>query len=479
MKIFNLYLTLFLLLHTMMLKAGNDTTRIVVLSVNDMHAKIDNFPRFKSLVDSIRSVHPYVLLLSAGDNFTGNPVVDQYPEKGYPIIEMMKLSGFNASALGNHEFDYGQEVLAARLSQAGFPFLVANISYTGTRPLDTKPYTIIRLDNGLKAGILGVIQTNEAGLPDTHPSKMEGIKFGRGLEVAQEYKWLADSCDLLIGLSHLGFETDVELAEKMGEFDLIVGGHTHTLVANPREYNGVMVMQGGSGLRYVTMTSLFFVDGKITGKEAKILKVDNHTGIDQELNSLLEVYNDNKELKEVIGTALNDITGNNELGSLMTDAMAAVEPIEIAFQNNGGIRIDRLPKGEISIKDVYKLDPFGNEIILFQMNTKEIKSLIINSYNRNKEIDLQVSGLNYTVITGKDGNARKVILSHADGTKFKKRKRINVGISSYIASSYTFDHSDEGRSLYIITAQSLINYIKSRKQVDYQGVVRAFEKPEN
>ncbi|MBW6490043.1 MAG: bifunctional metallophosphatase/5'-nucleotidase [Lentimicrobium sp.] len=478
MKILKFCLYFIFLMPGLILNAGNDTTRVVVLSVNDMHAKIDNFPKFKSLVDSIRSVHPYVLLLSAGDNFTGNPVVDQYPEKGYPIVEMMNLTGFDASALGNHEFDYGQDVLAARLFQAEFPFLAANLFYTGQTPLDIKPYTIITLNNGLKAGILGLIQINEAGLPDTHPSRLTGIEFSAGIEVAQEYNWLADSCNIFIGLSHLGFEADVKLAEKMGEFDLIVGGHTHTLVTNPKEYNGVMVMQGGSGVRYVTMTTFCLVDKKIISKKSQILQVDKHSRSDAELESLLEIYNDNRELNEVIGKAISDIVGKDELGCLMTDAMAAIHPIEIAFQNNGGIRIDRLPKGEIRIKDVYKLDPFGNEIILYQMTAKEIKSLIINAYNRDKEIDLQVSGLSYTVVTDKDGFAKDAILTFADGNQAIENRTFIVGISSYIASSYTFDHTDEGRSLYTITAQSLINYIKLAKEVDYHGAVRAFAKSE-
>ena len=191
-----------------MASAQKDTTRIVLLSVNDMHAKIDNFPRFKSLVDSIKGCHENVLLLSAGDIFTGNPVVDQYPDKGYPMIQLMNLTGFNASALGNHEFDYSWKHLdSLRMN----PILCANIFYNEAPPLDIKPYVIIKLGNGVSVGILGLIQINEAGLPDSHPSRLSGISFKPGIEVAPDYKWLADSCNIVIGLSHLGFETDVEV----------------------------------------------------------------------------------------------------------------------------------------------------------------------------------------------------------------------------------------------------------------------------
>ncbi len=462
------------ILLTMALNASaqKDTTRIVLLSVNDMHAKIDNFPRFKSLVDSIRGCHKNVLLLSAGDIFTGNPVVDQYHDKGYPMIQLMNLTGFNASALGNHEFDYGQEVLAKRIAQAEFPILSANVSFDEAPPLDIKPYTIITLDNGLKIGILGLIQINDAGIPDTHPSRLQGISFKPGIEIAPDYKWLADSCNLVIGLSHLGFETDVVLAEKMGTFDVIIGGHTHTLVSNPREYNNVLILQSGSGLKYVTMTTLCIVDKQVVGKKAQVLEVQKHQHTDAALDSLLAQFNDNKELNQVIGIALNDISGKDELGSMMTDAMTSIEPLEIAFQNNGGIRVDQFPQGDISIKDVYKLDPFGNEIIHFKMSAKEIKSLIINSFNREKELDLQVSGLNYTVITNKEGLATDAVITLPNGSIPDDTRLFETGVSSYIASSYTFDHADEGTSLYTITAQSLINFIKEKKVIDYKDVKR-------
>ena len=475
MKIFRICFFALLLAMVAPAHAGSDTTRIVVLTVNDMHAKIDNFPRFKSLVDSIRSQHKDVLLLSAGDIFTGNPVVDQYPEKGYPIIEMMNITGFGATALGNHEFDYGQEVLAKRIAQADFPFLSSNVFFDSAHLLNIKPYTFLTMENGIKIGILGMIQINPAGIPDTHPSKLEGISFKKGSEIAPEYKWLRDSCDVFIGLSHLGYEDDIELAKQMGTFDMIAGGHTHTIVALPGDHNGVLVVQGGSGLRFVTMTTLTLVNKKIVDKESFLLEIDKHLHTDAVLDTLLAKFNDNKELNHVIGTALNNITGKNELGSLMTDAMTSIAPLEIAFQNDGGIRIGQITKGDISIKDVYNLDPFGNEIIQFRLTTKEIKSLIVNSYNREKELDLQVSGATYTVFVNDEGYATDAIVRLPDGSIPEESRVFNVGLSSYIASSYTFDHTDEGTSLFIITAQSLINYIMEHKALDYSGVVRISE----
>ena len=475
MRIFRICFYTFLLTMVVQAHASIDTTRVVVLSANDMHAKIDNFPRFKSLVDSIRTQNKDVILLSAGDIFTGNPVVDQYPEMGYPVIEMMNITRFDATALGNHEFDYGQEVLAKRIAQADFPFLASNIVFDSAPPLNIKPYIFLTTKNGIKIGILGMIQINEGGIPDTHPSKLDGISFTKGIEVAPEYMWLKDSCDIFIGLSHLGFEDDIEMAMQTGTFDMIAGGHSHTVVAYPQEHNGVLVVQGGSSLNYVTMTTFYLVNKEIVEKESKLLDVGKHINTDAVLDSMLIKFNDNKELNQGIGAALNDITGKNELGSMMTDAMTSIAPLEIAFQNNGGIRIGRLPKGEISIGAVYNLDPFGNEIILFKMTTDEIRSLIINAYNRKKEIDLQISGATYTVFTNDEGLATDATLRLSDGSIPEGSRVFNTGLSSYLASTYNFDHTDEGTSLNIITAQSLINYIKMKKALDYTGIVRVSE----
>lgn len=455
---------------------GSDTTTVVILSVNDMHAKIDNFPRFKAMVDSIRQAEEYVILLSAGDIFTGNPVVDQFPEKGQPMIELMNRTGFSASAVGNHEFDYGQEVLARRMNEAQFPFLSANILPDSGNSVRFKPYVIITLENGIRIGILSLIQVNDAGLPDTHPSRLEGLTFPGGLKVAPSYASLRDSCDVFIALTHLGYETDIELAGILPSLDLILGGHSHTLVKTPAVFNDVLIMQAGSGLRYLTKTTLKLYDKKLISRQAETLNITAFSKSDEEMEQLIMKFNDNKELNEVIGTALNDISGSDELGSMMTDAMAAIAPVEIAFQNNGGIRVDNFPKGDITIKNVYQLDPFGNEIILFYLTPSEIRSLILNAYNRERAIDLQTSGISYTVLTDAAGEGLDVEILLSDGSVPDEGKAYATGISSYIASSYQFDHKDEGISLYTITAQSLINFIRNKKALDYKGVKRTFVK---
>lgn len=453
-----------------------DTVKVVILSVNDQHAKIDNYGQLKALVDKIRSENNHVLLFAAGDNFTGNPIVDMYEDRGFPIIDLMNDIGFSATAIGNHEFDYGQETLLKRIQQAHFPFLSANIKDPSGK-LKFKPYEIIKLNTGLKVGVVSAIQLGMGGIPDSHPSNLKNLVFTDGISEIKKLSSLRDSCNIFIALTHLGFEKDLELAEALPQLDLILGGHTHTLTKPAHIANGVTIMQSGSGVRSLGKTTVYLVDNTIVKVVPEMITINTFKGSDEKINRKLEVYNDNKELNKVIGNCANKISGSDELGSMMTDAVTSLESVDIAFQNEGGIRIDYLNAGPITIKDIYKLDPFGNEVILIKMKASEIKSLLLNSYkNAENDIDLQVSGLTYTIITDNNKNAVNVDMRLPNGKKIKKRKGYNVGLSSYIASSYSFDHKDPGKSLFITTAQSLINYISAKKEVDYKGVKRAFAK---
>lgn len=453
--------------------ASGDTTKVVILSINDQHAKIDNYGQLKAAVDKIRGEYQHVLLFAAGDNFTGNPVVDQYPDKGFPIIDLMNVTGFNASAVGNHEFDYGQETLKKRMLQANFQFLNANIKDSSAKPAFT-PYKVFTLDNGIKVGVISAIQRGSNGLPDSHPSNLKGLSFTDGIQELKNYNHIKDSCNVFIAVTHLGFEDDIRLAGEMPALNIIMGGHTHTLTKPAHIANGVTIMQAGSSVKNLSKATVYLVDGKVVKIAPEMISLASYAADDEEVIKKLEIFNDNKELNRIIGTNLSKMEEKDELGSLMTDAVTDLDQVEIAFQNNGGIRIDYLNEGPITVKDVYKLDPFGNEVILVKMKPSEIKSLIINSYYQSdSSIDLQVSGMTYTIIRKSGTNSIDVEMKLADGRKLKKNKSYNVGLSSYIASSYKFDHHDSGKSLFITTAQALINFIEKKKTVDYKGTRRA------
>ena len=449
------------------------STEIIILHTNDMHAQINNFGKLAYLADSLRKTHKYVFLVSAGDNFTGNPIVDMYPDKGYPMIDLMNKLHFVVTCVGNHEFDMGQELQNKRREQANFPFISCNIDVTGAVVKPYQPYFILKAGK-IKIPLLGMIQLGPNGLPDSHPSRLEGLKFTNGVEKANDFLWLKKKHGMLIGLTHLGVEDDEVLATTYPQFDLIIGGHSHTTIKKAMMVNNVMIVQTGSGLRNVGITTLQVTKRRITDRKYELVSLADIKNTDPEVQAMIDKYNNNPEMDKVVAIAETAFTNKSELGSLMTDAITARMKVDFAFQNGGGIRISQIPQGNILMKDIFRLDPFGNEVVTYTMTYAEIKSLIINSYNRDKSFDLMPSGMTYTVIVDADGLCTDVEMKDLQGNLLDPAKTYTVGVNSYISASYIFDHKDPGTTNYNTTAQTLLEYLGDVKKVNYAGVRRVF-----
>jgi 5'-nucleotidase / UDP-sugar diphosphatase len=453
------------------------SNEIIILHTNDMHAKIDNMGKLAYLADSLKKTHLYVFLVAAGDNFTGNPVVDMVADKGYPMIDLMNKCGFDLSALGNHEFDMGQEFLEKRIKQASFPFICCNIDLSGTKMTQLKPYAILKAGNNLQIPFLGILQTGDNGLPDAHPSRFKGIKFSNGIETAKDYAWLREKYGILIGLTHLGVDTDVVLARTMPQFDLLIGGHSHTLIDSLMIVNGVMIVQAASGLKYVGKTTLLVENGHVTNRSDEIISLDSIHRVDTIVQKLIDQYNNNQELQRVVGEAEVPVVGFDQLGSLISDALKNQLKVDFAFMNRRGIRINALEQGNITLKNIYQLDPFQNEVMKFRMSGNELISLIRYAYNLKNMIDLAVSGMTYTITTDTTGHFISVDMQDNTGKPIDPLLDYTVAINSYAASAYRFDHRDPGSSTGITSEEVLINYLQQVKKVNYTGVKRTFVKP--
>lgn len=455
-------------------KPPSGRKEIIILHVNDMHSKIDNMAKLAYLADSLRQIHPYLYLVSAGDNFTGNPVVDQIPDKGYPMIDLMNRCGFNLSAVGNHEFDMGQELLNKRFYQAAFRFICSNFETSEALLKQPKPYHVLRAGDDVQIAFLGLLQLDKNGLPSAHPSNLTGIRFTNGIEKAKDYLALKDTFTLLIALSHLGVDDDIVLARTYPEFDVIIGGHTHTVLEKPLTENGVMIAQTGANLRYVGKITLTLEDGKIVDKKGELISFEDLKKENLIVRQFIDKYNDNKEFSKVVGHTLTDISGPDELGSLMTDALTHQLHADIAIQNRGGIRIRDLEQGNITLKDVFKLDPFNNPVKLFSMTPDEIGSLICYGYELMKGIDLQVSGMTYRITDNGQKQCSSVELFDLSGAPLDPGKEYLVAVNDYVANTYAFRHKDPGTLSSLTTAEALIRYLGVAGKINYQGVRRAF-----
>lgn len=439
-------------------------TEIAILSVNDMHANIDLFPKFATMVDSLRAIYPDMLLFSAGDNRTGNPVNDQYDPVNYPMIELMNRTGFDLCAVGNHEWDGDIFNFQNDIARAKFPFLCANVFIPKTVNLDIKPFVTME-HQGVKMAVVGMIEIRHDGIPGAHPDKLKAVSFKRPDVVLPDYKYLRNENDVVILLSHCGLEDDMELAQANPWLDAIIGGHTHTLIEHPSETNGVLITQSGSHLNNATLVKLRVKDHKVIGKEAIVLDVNKVRKEKPEIQQLVNKFNDAPALNEPIAVAKTKFETPEELGCLITDALCEVSGADFAFQNTGGVRITHLKKGPITVKDVYSIDPFNNEVVVYKMTGAQVKKFILNTYRKNGGYPSYVSGMNYSV--SDDGNT--VWIKDAG---FSTHNVYKVAMNSYMASTITIESEDEGQSMFMTSEEMMIEFLRKHKEVDYQGVVR-------
>jgi len=448
--------------------------RAIIFAVNDMHATIDNFPKLAYIVDSLQAIYPDMLLVAAGDNQTGNPVNDQYPEKGFPMIELMNSVGFDLSAVGNHEFDSRPEGFSNLTHKANFDFICANMSIVDSYNFTVNPYKIITLPNGLKLAFLGLLHINPNGIPDSHPDNVKGFTFSSPFETAPEYLYLKDQSDIFIALTHLGFENDVQLAESMpAGLDLIIGGHSHTKVEKEQIHNGILITQAERKLKYGTLIKLTVKSDGSLRRNMELIDIRDSKNEKTSIRAMVDKFNDNPVLKEVISTASDDFSSNEELGYLMADAQRDAAKADIALVNPGGVRLDHLTKGPITMMNVYQLDPFGNELVLTKLTGHEIHALMFAAYPIDENLPVFPSGIKTKLELDASGNLADVSLLTEHGTPLDMNQAYTVAMNNYMTQVYKYKHNDPGQSLFISTADATITYLKKVQNVrSYRGEKR-------
>jgi 5'-nucleotidase len=266
------------------LLASTETIKLTILHTNDWHSRIEPFPADAgnnanlggaavraALIKKIRQQEKNVLLLDAGDIFQGTPYFNFF--EGELEYKLMSEMGYDAATLGNHDFDNGIEGIVNQLRHAEFSFVNCNYQFKDTLlEGKIKPYRVIK-KQGLKIGILGV----GIELQGLVPAELYGnIKYGDPIEAVNKTAALLkqeEKCDYVVCLSHLGYKynsnkiSDIRLASQTKDIDLIIGGHTHTLLHAPEiqknaENKTVVINQVGWGGTHLGRIDLIFTPGK-------------------------------------------------------------------------------------------------------------------------------------------------------------------------------------------------------------------------
>jgi 5'-nucleotidase / UDP-sugar diphosphatase len=466
--------------------AAAETVDLTILHINDFHGNLLSTPGkagkpptggmayIAKMVAEEREKNPEgTLLLSAGDMFQGTPISNLF--RGKPVIETMNRTGFDAMTLGNHEFDWGMETFQNLRKASVFPFLSANIiDDKGALLPGVKPYAIFQ-KKGLKIAVIGITT------PETHyttkPGNIKGyrvIAAGKVLPALIE-KVKKEGAGLIIVLSHMGLDDDREMASLVSGIDLIVGGHSHTEVKTPVVVGATIIVQAGyNGQKLGVMKITADTDTKkiVRYSERRILrkvKAGPHDAYDTFVAGIIKKYDDQirGEFSRVVGETLVDLRKRpfeSNLGNLVCDAMRKAAGSEIAIQNNGGIRTT-IPKGKITLEQVYMLLPFDNTLMTMDLTGAQIADIL--EYNAKTEGMLQVSGLKVVYdLAAAEGSRVKEL---AIGGRPADRSRIyRVTTNDFLAAGGDrFGIFREGKNFVIgdNVRDSFLDYLKKHSPV--------------
>lgn len=434
-----------------------DTTKqLTIFHVNDMHGQIDNFAKVKYIIDEERQ-KTNVIVCCAGDIFSGNPVVDIYSPKGYPMIDIMNTIGFDVMAIGNHEFDYGEQIFEDRKQQADFPWICANVNTENSVITDPPDYTTVTVDN-LKVTFLGLIETNgkqDDIIPSTHPGKIKNLSFQKAQDVVSQYANLkeTENSDLYIALTHLGIYnnkgrfSDFDLAEQFPYFDIIIGGHSHSMLDTL--INGIPVLQAGCYLNYLGKTELEIKDKKITSMHSELIDLNDFQTSSAALNTVIQNYDTGMSfLDDVIGYSyLNH--SKSQIGCFYTDAFREYLNVDLAFQNTGGVRAG-LDEGNITKREIYSISPFNNGTLIYTMSVAEIKNFLIGSNQGMYYSGIQIEQVGSTV------EIRDTL-----GNIIPDNTNLTIGINDYIPAVFDTYFPPSGEVQSLTAAETLIAYLET------------------
>ena len=420
-----------------------------VLHVNDTHANIENTPRQISAIYEHRKGNTNNLLLHAGDVFSGTLYFNEF--KGLADLELMNLVGFDAMTFGNHEFDLGSEALAPFVQKAEFPFVSSNVDFSADalmKDLQSSTYTkkakdgkiyngIIKTINGEKVGIFGLTTAETTSISSPGDVKFEDYIASAKASVKAFKK---QGVDKIIALTHIGYndgggDNDLELANQVDGIDIIVGGHSHTQLAEPvvveKYKEPTVIVQANEYSKFLGELDISFdKKGKVIAYEGELIEIDakNEDGSyifadDPEAAQILGKYKPivDAKKKQVVGSTTVELIGGNpaartgetNLGNLIADGMLAkaktINPnTVIALQNGGGVRTT-LQAGPITLADVMTVLPFSNALAIMEITGSELKTALEHSVSAAPNASggfLQVAGMRFTYDSSKASGNR-------------------------------------------------------------------------
>ncbi len=489
----------------------DDTKYLTILHTNDVHGRLEPFKygknkdltggmaRRATLIKKIESSNKNVITVDAGDIAQGSLFFNIF--NGTPDVKLMHSAGYDIATLGNHEFDKGLSVTKEIVKHSGFPFVSANLVFTEDKELQemVKPY-IIRNYNGLDVAFIGLIAENLKTLVNN----LKNVEVLDSIETTKAIiKDINLQADLIVVISHMGVSADIELAKSIPEIDVIIGGHSHTLLSYPKIFNKnsdkTLVVQGGEFGAHLGRLDIAIKDKEIKNYYYNLIPVDFKIKPDpviQEKIAVLareiEKYKTKKvgELTVSIGDeGHNARTALVKQGNLVTKAIKYRFPeVDAVLQNAGGLRLQRtITPGGLTSADVLEIYPFENTIITLELKGRDLKSVLETSsrfYPRENGGFLQSIGLEYTInkdnspqLIADDGltiikPGNRVSEVKVNGSELENDKYYKIALNNYMfngGNGYSqFKNSVNAVDSGILVQDAIVEFMENNSPVSLE-----------
>ena len=453
-KIIALLVTIATLAGILFYRSNIHERELVVLSTNDIHAVIDNFPEFVTAVNLCRDTVT-TLLVDGGDRWTGNAFIDRV-EGRLPIIELMNHAGYDAVVVGNHEFDKGPAVLQGAIDYAHFPTLCANMQSNNPALTTTQGSITIKTRNGIKVFIAGVVTNYDNGHPDGSDDVFEGLEFSDPMEAAKRELENRGNANIAILLSHMGDDKDIKFASENSGYDMIVGGHTHmrvdTLVGK------TSIGQTERLLSLLGVTRIRLKGNKVVSLDYENISFDGYAE-DSATREIVDRIENDPVLGAVVGQLADSVT-HTGFANMVTKVVVKATKADIGFYHYGGIRLRKHAAGDIKLATVYNLEPFESKIHTITMTPAQMRRMIITKFNDTKNskeshrVDL-FSTTPYTIIVDERGEATDVLFP-----KLRENRKYRVALSDYVGKKYEDIKGENHTKHDILVVDQLLKYLK-------------------
>ncbi|HEV8426411.1 MAG TPA: 5'-nucleotidase C-terminal domain-containing protein [Pyrinomonadaceae bacterium] len=423
--------------------------KVTLLQVNDVYqfapvdqGKSGGLARVLTLTKSIRKQNPNTLFLMAGD--TISPSVESITYKGAQMIEAWNAIGLDYATFGNHEFDFGPDVLKERMNESKFSWIAANVLDTRTnQPFGDAKRFVIREFGGVKIGLFGLV------LPETKTTSRPGnnVEFRNPCETAKEIvsELHGQGVKVVVALTHLSMREDKEVARCAG-VNVIIGGHEHTLLES--HAGGAPIFKMTSDARELGRIDLNIspTTGELDSIDWKVIPVDSTTREAPEFAAVYRKYAGLiAELAKPVGRttvaldagSAENRTRETNVGNFVTDAFRKATASDIGFMNGGSVRADTIiGPGRLTQRDLLSILPFKNKLVKIEVTGATLRAALEHGVSRSAEDAEpggfpQVSGIQFSFDASRPSGSRLVDVK-VNGLPLDNAKKYTLTTTTFI-----------------------------------------------